>query len=193
MNSLSTASAPELRVVASALSSHDFQVTTRTLATPGGVRLTTSRAFVTRGVEALARYSASRADDSPTPWDEGLRAPESARELTIAGTTTMRVLATDGVPGTVAFAAPRSSDPHAGVAWGASAPRRETSLESIGETSTISVVRSLARVASPVLEMADALRALRLNQISVGDGLTLKLDGRTGRHARCFAVLTQRF
>jgi len=122
-----------------------------------------------------------------------LRAPESARELTIAGTTTMRVLATDGVPGTVAFSASRSSDPHAGVAWGASASRRETSLESMGETSTLSIVRKLAHAASPVLEMADALRAVRLNQVSVGDGLTLKLDGRTGRHARCFAVLTQRF
>jgi hypothetical protein len=41
--------------------------------------------------------------------------------------------------------------------------------------------------------VADGLRALKLNQVRVGDGLVLKLDGRTGRHARCFAILTQRF
>jgi len=196
MNNLTTAAAPELRVVASALSSRDLQGSTRSMAAAGGVRLSTSRAFVTRGVEALARYSASRADQSPTPWEEGIRSPESMSRdrdlLTIAGTTSMRVLSTDGIPGSVAFAAPKTIDSH-GVAWNASASRRETSLESIGETSTLSIVRKLAHVASPVLEMADALRAVRLNQVRVGDDLTLKFDGRTGRHARCFAVLTQRF
>lgn len=196
MNNLTTAAAPELRVVASALSSRDLERSTRTMVAPGGVRLATSRAFVTRGVEALARYSASRADQSPTPWEEGIRAPESADRghdpLTIAGSTSMHVLNTDGVPGSVSFDALRTIDPHTGT-WSASASRRETSLESIGETSTLSIVRKLAHAASPVLEMADALRAVRLNQVSVGDGLTLKLDGRTGRHARCFAVLTQRF
>lgn len=195
MNNLTTASAPELRVVASAMSSHDLDRSTRAMLASGSVRLSTSRAFVTHGVEALARYSASRADQSPTPWEEGIRSPESMSRdrdlLTIAGTTSMHVLAADGVPGSMAFSA-RTIDPH-GVAWSASASRRETSLEAIGETSTLSIVRKLTRVASPVLEMADALRAVRLNQVRVGDDLTLKLDGRTGRHARCFAVLTQRF
>jgi hypothetical protein len=92
----------------------------------------------------------------------------------------------------MAYSAPRALDAHTGVAW--SAPNdSSSSLQSIGETSDLSIVRTLVRVAGPVLEMADGLRALRLNQVRVGDGLVLKLDGRTGRHARCFAILTQRF
>ena len=136
-------------------------------------------------------------DQSPTPREEGIQPPswESRHGLDerfAAGSATVRVVPTQDAAGGMAYSAPRALDAHTGVAW--SAPNdSSSSLQSIGETSDLSIVRTLVRVAGPVLEMADGLRALRLNQVRVGDGLVLKLDGRTGRHARCFAILTQRF
>src|SRR5262249_55458651 len=121
MNNLTTASAPELRVVASALSARDLGTPTRTLAVPGAMRLAPARAFVNRGMEALARYSASRVDQSPTPWDDGIHVPEADRPIILEGTATMRVLATDEVPGSAAYGASRTIDPHAGMTWSASA------------------------------------------------------------------------
>jgi hypothetical protein len=200
MNSLSSSATPELRVVSTALaragamSQRPFG---SELQIPDVTRDASDRAFVQRGMEAFARYSSSHVDQSPTPWEWG-SAPsvEEQREReqrTIAVSTTELVVTTDGAGGAVAFGGPRTLDTHAGVPWSAPGQPTDASLEKMGEASSISIVRTLARVADPVLQMADALRAIRLNQIRVGDGLTLKLDGRTGRHARCFAVLTQRF
>jgi len=204
MNSLTSGSSPELRVVASTLSANSISTEKRFtsgVVMPAPMRGTSERALMHRGVEALARYSYSHADDSPTPWEESIQAPSSEswreREQRMVATTAVRVLSIDEASnvawGATAFSASRTLDAHSGVAWSAAGSRNEASLEKMGEGSTISIVRTLARATGPVLEMADALRALRLNQVRVGDGLTLKLDGRTGRHARAFAILTQRF
>jgi len=202
MNSLATTSTPELRIVTTAFAREGGFTEKKfesTISMPAPLRAASSRAFVQRGVEALARYSASRVDESPTPWQEGIRAPSSEDirdrdQRFVAGAASVRVIATQEATGAgaMAFAQGRPLDAHAGTGWSAD-PHSSASLQSIGETSTISIVRTLTRVAGPVLEMADGLRAMRLNQVRVGDGLTLKLDGRTGRHARCFAILTQRF
>lgn len=165
---------------------------------PAGMRTGSDRALVHRSVEALARYSYSRVDESPTPWQEGMELPswESRHdrdERVAAGSATVRIIDTPDLSGAMAYSTPRTLDTHAGVAWSAPNPHSSSSLQSIGETSDLSIVRTLFRVASPVLQVADGLRALKLNQVRVGDGLVLKLDGRTGRHARCFAILTQRF
>lgn len=201
MNNLSASSTPQLRVVSEAFS-HDSVRSERKfsadLSMPTGLHTGSDRAFVQRGVEALARYSYSRVDESPTPWQEGIAPPSSEtqrdRDERFAAVSAVRVVGTPDGSGAMAYSASRTLDAHANVSWSAPNPRsNSSSLTSIGETSDVSIVRTLARVASPVLEMADGLRALKLNQVQVGDGLTLKLDGRTGRHARCFAILTQRF
>jgi hypothetical protein len=151
------------------------------------MRAESDRAFVQRGVEALARYSSSKMDENPTPWQEGFSNEGDRGRVRVVAVT---VVPSDGtsLPGVTTLEA------HEGIVW--DAPTQHSSaqtIQSIGETTNISIIRTLVRVANPVLEMADGLRALRMNQIRVGDGLTLKLDGRTGRHARCFAILTQRF
>ena len=204
MNTLATCATPQLRVVASAFSGDGMPLERKfvnavsmPVSMPVPMHASTSRAFVQRGVEALARYSISHVDESPTPWQEGIRPPSSddldRDQRFVAGAVSVRVVSTPEASGQVAFASGRPIDAHAGIGWSAENPRSSASLQSIGESSTISIVRTLTRVAGPMLEVADGLRAMRLNQVRVGDGLTLKLDGRTGRHARCFAILTQRF
>jgi hypothetical protein len=194
VNSLATGSTPELRVVASAFSREgtSMQPAVRSeLVMPASLQSGSDHAFIQRSVEALARYSSSHMDESPTPWQEGfqpLAHDRDARIISVSMTMVPGATEQDVMGGV------HTLEAHTGFAW--SDPTQHNSaqsLQSIGETSTISIVRTLARVANPVLEMADGLRALRMNQIRVGDGLTLKLDGRTGRHARCFAILTQRF
>jgi hypothetical protein len=193
MNSMTAESTPQLRVVAGVFSHEDLFVERRVRAEivmPAAMRAASDRAFVQRGVEAIARYSSSHMDDNPTPWQEGFQPHERDTRLTTIATTTVPGTTTEGAPPPGAS----TLGAHAGIAW--SAPTQVSSAQSIqniGETTNISIVRTLVHVANPILEMADGLRALHMNQLRVGDGLTLKLDGRTGRHARCFAILTQRF
>jgi hypothetical protein len=161
------------------------------------MRTGSDRPLIHRSVEALARYSYSRADESPTPWQEGVEplsweSRHDRDERVAAGSA--RVVAMQDPSGAMAYSASRTLDAHAGIAWSAPNPHSSSAtLQSIGEATNLSIVRTLVRVANPVLEMADGLRALRLNEVRMGDGLVLKIDGRTGRHARCFAILTQRF
>jgi len=191
MNSLATGPTPELRVVASVFSREPASVEKRMqseIVMPASISGASDRAFVQRGVEALARYSSSHMDENPTPWQEGFQPLSRDRDTRVVSVAVTMLPTDDAASGV------HTLETHAGVAWSTPIQRsNEQSLQNIGETSTISIVRVIARAANPVLEMADGLRALRMNQIRVGDGLTLKLDGRTGRHARCFAILTQRF
>ncbi len=199
LNSLAASSTPQLRVVSEAFSRDALaeKKFASGFSMPSGIRTGSDRPFVHRGVEVLARYSYSRVDQSPTPWQEGteplsLESQHDRDERYAAGSATVRIVTQDA-SGAVAYSATRTLDAHAGIAWSAPNPHSSSSLQNIGETSSLSIIRTLVRVANPVLEMADGLRALRLNEVRVGDGLILKLDGRTGRHARCFAILTQRF
>lgn len=164
-----------------------------TLARAGG---STSR--LGRGMEVLARYSSYRADDSPTPWEEGLPRPsDEAHDRLRAFAHTRAVehaVADEADASGLAFSSALARDPREGVAWSGPVRADETrSLINDLDGSSSSLVRSVARVATPILEVADALRAVRLNQIRLSDDLTLKLNGRTGRHARCFAIVTHHF
>jgi hypothetical protein len=155
--------------------------------------------IVGRGMQALARYSFYRVDESPTPWEEGIPSPlgDDARagKLRSAGSSRDAGLSM-GEPseGGLSFSASTASAPREGVSWSGPSRTDEThSLLAQVDGSSSSLLRSIARVATPILEVADALRAVRLNQVRLSDDLTLKLNGRTGRHARCFAILTHRF
>lgn len=200
LNNLATSSTPQLRVVSDAFSRDALaeRKSAPGFSMPAGMRIGSDRALVQRSVEVLARFSYSRVDQSPTPREEGIQPPSwenrhGLDERFAAGSATVRVVPMQEGSGAMAYSASRTLDPHAGVAWSAPNAHSSSNLQNIGEASNLSIVRTLFRVASPVLEMADGLRALKLNQVQVGDGLVLKLDGRTGRHARCFAILTQRF
>src|SRR5262245_48599212 len=112
MNSLATTSIPQLRVVSTAFA-RDAVFTEKkfvnAVSMPAPLSAASSRAFVQRGVEALARYSYSRADESPTPWQEGIGAPSSERardrdERVIAGAVSVRGISTQEASGAVAFA-----------------------------------------------------------------------------------------
>jgi len=201
MNNMAASSTPQLRVVNDAFS-RDVLAERKFapgFSMPAGMHTSSDRAFVHRSVEVLARYSFSRVDDSPTPLQEGIgssswESRHDRDERVAAGSATVRVVAMQDPSGAMAYSASRTLDDHAGIAWSAPNPHSSSAaLQSIGETTNLSIVRTLVRVANPVLEMADGLRALRLNEVRMGDGLVLKIDGRTGRHARCFAILTQRF
>src|SRR5215813_791707 len=130
MNSLTSGSSPELRVVASTLSANSISTEKRFtsgVVMPAPMRGTSERALMHRGVEALARYSYSHADDSPTPWEESIQAPSSEswreREQRMVATTAVRVLSIDEASnvawGATAFSASRTLDAHSGVAWSA--------------------------------------------------------------------------
>ena len=196
---MTSGATPQLRVVDQALISRSLEGAkaawnaTLPRTTPG----LSAPLPLRRGMEALARYSSYRVDDSPTPWEEGLPTPlgELAREkLRSAGHSHDAGIASgDPAEAALSFTSSLAREPRTGVAWSGPGRSEARSLVDDMDGSSSSLVRSVARVATPILEVADALRAVRLNQIQLSDDLTLKLNGRTGRHARCFAILTHRF
>jgi len=195
---MTSGTTPQLRIVDQAIASPSLEGAraawnaTLPLARAG---VTTSR--LGRGMEVLARYSLYRADDSPTPWEEGLPSPLADRRedkvLSVGHTRERDLGVAEASDGALAFSSALARDPRAGVAWSGPVRSEERSVLADMDGSSSSLVRSVARVATPILEVADALRAVRLNQVRLSDDLTLKLNGRTGRHARCFAILTHRF
>lgn len=195
---MTSGATPQLRIVDQAIASPSLEEARAAW----NAALPQARAGVTmsrlgRGMEVLARYSSYRADDSPTPWEEGLPRPLADRreeKLLAVGHTRERDLGVaEASDGALAFSSALARDPREGVAWSGPVRSEERSVLAEMDGSTSSLVRSVARVATPILQIADALRAVRLNQVRLSDDLTLKLNGRTGRHARCFAILTHRF
>lgn len=197
---MTPSSTPQLRVVDQALVSRSLEGVKPAwnAALPRPATGLSASHPLRRGMEALARYSSYRVDDSPTPWEEGLPTPmgDLARsgKLRSAGYARDTDLsAGDPAEGALSFSSSLAREPRAGVSWSGPGRSEARSLVADMDGSSSSLVRSVARVATPILEIADALRAVRLNQIRLSDDLTLKLNGRTGRHARCFAILTHRF
>ena len=199
---MSSGSVPELRVVSAAFDPTTLEGDRERIAgrMPRPISGGGSRPLVRRGMEALARYSIYRADESPTPWEDGIAPPSGEYAVgsdwrPAAGMRESELSSHDVASSAVAFSSALARDSRATVSWSGptSHADRTASLISAGDGSPSSLVRSLSRLATPVLEMADALRAVHLNQVRLADDLTLKLNGRTGRHARCFAILTHRF
>jgi len=56
--------------------------------------------------------------------------------------------------------------------------------------------RSLAfvnSVADRVAGVVEAFRGLRLNSFEIAENTRLRVDAKTGRHGRCFVILTRKF
>jgi len=48
-------------------------------------------------------------------------------------------------------------------------------------------------VADRVAGVVDAFRGLRLNSFEIAENTRLRVDAKTGRHGRCFVILTRKF
>src|SRR4029434_6929886 len=90
-----------------------------------------------KGGEAIARYSFSRVDESPTPWEEGSPVSSTSQlhgDRVVAGNSFTHVAERSEAGEMLSFA----SDPRSTIAWSGPASRsgEKQGLESVGENSS---------------------------------------------------------
>ena len=152
--------------------------------------------YVFLGVEAVALLSYLRArgaeGDAGAEGSVATMAADgswSAAAVSLAGAAGARL----GAPGVDEPGLWQPTQATAVGAWrgAAAAPTAAVAAPAGGASA-----RSMAfvnSVADRVAGVVDAFRGLRLNSFEIAENTRLRVDAKTGRHGRCFVILTRKF